>query len=65
VLCGFVAHQSWHWLAERFEALARADWQSLASWMWPQGAVAALLLAAVWMGFKGLRRGTAQGASSP
>lgn len=56
VVCGFVAHQSWHWLSERFDALARADWQGLVSWMWPQAAVVALLVAALWMGLQGLRR---------
>ncbi len=65
VLCGFVAHQSWHWLTERFDALARADWQGLASWMWPQGAAVALLLTAVWLGLKGLRRAAAQRAPNP
>lgn len=65
VLCGFVAHQSWHWLTERFEALARADWQSLASSLWPQGAAVALLLAAAWLGFKGLRRTATQRAPTP
>lgn len=65
VLCGFVAHQSWHWLSERFEALARADWQGLVSWMWPHGVVAALLLVAVWLGLMGLRRPAVPRTPSP
>lgn len=30
-------HAAWHWLAERFEALARADWSELLGWVRPLG----------------------------
>ena len=58
VVCAFVAHTAWHWFSERFESLMRADWQALLSSLWPNGAVAALLLAAVWMLVQALRRRT-------
>jgi hypothetical protein len=58
VLSGFVAHEAWHWLNERFVALGRADWQGLLPLLWPQGASLLLLLVAAWMGVAAWRRRT-------
>jgi hypothetical protein len=56
VLSGFVAHAAWHWLNDRLDALGRADWSGLASYVWPHAATAVLLGAAGWMTVKALSR---------
>jgi HupE / UreJ protein len=56
VIAGFVAHQAWHWLSDRFTALARADWQALAQGLAAPLAIVLLLAAAAWAVFEALRR---------
>ncbi len=56
VLSGFVAHEVWHWLSERFVALGRADWQGLLGLLWPHGAALLLLLLAASMAAAAWRR---------
>jgi hypothetical protein len=68
MLSVFVAHAAWHWLAERFETLSRADWPALVEPLWPHGVSALLLLAALLMALRALRRSphaVAKADSSP
>lgn len=55
VVCALVAHQAWHWLEERFAALARADWPALVSELGPALAGVTLLAAALWAIAEALR----------
>ena len=64
MLSVFVAHAAWHWLSERFEILSRADWYALVEPFWPHGVSALLLLAALLMALRALRRAPAAVAST-
>jgi HupE / UreJ protein len=57
VIAAFVAHQAWHWLGDRFAALVRADWETLARSLAAPLAIGVLLALATWAIVEALRRG--------
>jgi hypothetical protein len=55
-LSAFIGHEAWHWLTERFEELAQAEWRELVPLFWPHGASAMLLVVAAVLVTKAVRR---------
>lgn len=64
VISAFVAHAAWHWMADRWDALLKADWPTLDAQWFAGAASTALLLVAVALLASALLRGGSRTAAS-